>query len=50
MPHKKPARSNHLSGLVKGHLRAALIALVFGMAAYGLIHILILIIRTIENL
>jgi len=50
MPHKKPAPSNRLPAIIKGHLRAAVIALIFGMTAYGLIHILIWIIRTIENL
>ena len=35
---------------VKGHLRVALIALIFGMTAYGLIHMLMWAIRAIEKM
>lgn len=42
--------SHRIARSVKGHLRVALIALVFGMTAYGLIHVLIWVIKTIENM
>ena len=41
---------NRLLQSVKGHLRAAVIAVVFGLTAYGLVHILIWAVRTIETL
>lgn len=35
---------------VKGHLKVALIALIFGMTAYGLVHMLMWAIRAIEKM
>jgi len=46
--HEEPP--NKLIASLKGHFRAAAIALVFGMTAYGLIHILIWAVRAIEKL
>ncbi|MCF6216596.1 MAG: hypothetical protein L3J58_10540 [Emcibacter sp.] len=41
---------NRLLQSAKEHLRTAVIAVVFGLTAYGLIHILIWAVRAIENL
>ncbi len=40
---------NRLLQSVKGHLRTAVVAVIFGLTAYGLIHILIWAVRVIEN-
>ncbi|MBL4801970.1 MAG: hypothetical protein JKY45_08750 [Emcibacter sp.] len=50
MTYDETRLSNRIIRSIKGHLRVALIALVFGMTAYGLIHLLILAVRTVENL
>jgi len=50
MTDKKPGPSSQITHSVKGHLRTALIALVLGMTAYGLIHLLIWAVRAVENL
>lgn len=42
--------SSRITRSIKGHLRVALIALIFGMTAYGLIHVLIWAVRTVQNL
>ncbi|MBL4612507.1 MAG: hypothetical protein JKY91_02080 [Emcibacter sp.] len=42
--------AHRITRSIKGHLRVALIALVFGMTAYGLIHILRWVIETVENM
>jgi len=39
-----------LTRSIKGHLRVALIALIFGLTAYGLIHMLMWAIRAIEKI
>lgn len=50
MTDKNASLSRRITRSLKGHLRVALIALVFGMTAYGLIHIFIWAVRTVENL
>lgn len=47
MTDKNLPLSRRIIRFVKAHLRVALIALVFGMAAYGLIHILIWIVQIV---
>lgn len=44
------SRPTHMAQFVKGHLRVVAIALVFGLTAYGFIHMLIRVIRYFENL
>ncbi|NOZ67313.1 MAG: hypothetical protein GXP00_12625 [Alphaproteobacteria bacterium] len=39
-----------LTRSIKGHVKVALIALVFGLTAYGMVHILMWIIRTVEKM
>ncbi|MCK5425871.1 MAG: hypothetical protein KAI89_10880 [Emcibacter sp.] len=50
MTNESPTLSRRIARSIKGHLRVALIALFFGMTAYGLIHMLIWVVRTVENL
>ncbi len=49
MTDKTQSLPHRLARSVKGHLRVALIALVFGMTAYGLIHILIWAVHIVEH-
>lgn len=48
--HIHPPLSRRMAQSVKGHLRAAMIALVFGLTAYGFIHMLMRIMRFFENI
>lgn len=50
MTEKSPSVLVRLNQSIKGHLRVAVIALIFGMTAYGFIHILIWIVNFIENM
>jgi len=50
MADENPTLLLRLTQSVKGHLGTAGIALVFGMSAYGLIHILIWVVSFVENL
>lgn len=50
MTDKNHSLSSRITRSIKGHLRVALIALVFGMTAYGLVHILIWAVKSVENL
>ena len=50
MQNDNPPLIRRISRSVTGHLRVAVIAVLFGMTAYGLVHILIWIVNMIENL
>ena len=50
MPHENTNLARRISRSVTGHLRVIAIAVVFGMTAYGLIHLLIWAVRAIENM
>jgi len=49
MTDKKLSRPQRILNSVKGHLRAAMIALIFGMTAYGIIYMLYLIINYVKK-
>lgn len=50
MSDKNLALSRRIINSVRGHLRVALIAVVFGMTAYGFIYMLFLIINYVKQL
>jgi hypothetical protein len=50
MTHEEPALTDRIIRSVKGHLRVAGIAVIFGMTAYGFVHLLIWVVRMVENI
>jgi len=50
MPDHRRSLFNRIRRSATGHLRVAGIAVIFGMTAYGLIHILIWAIHYVENM
>lgn len=50
MPHETQSLARRISRSVTGHLRVVAIALVFGLTAYGLVHLLIWAVRAVENM
>lgn len=50
MTDENPSLTDRMLRSVKSHLRVAGIAVIFGMTAYGCVHLLIWVVRMIENL